>query len=177
MRSQAKAGIDRLTGEEFHGSARIALEDRTKPAASRVSLLRARRQAGQGLQDGSSRATPAETSRSMAATATSGFRGARRLRRLNWAPTSAFLDPDGMELAWEPSLPSLITSAATGRKLEKPEYKVELWMLFPTRGLVRTLALDEDEVPPPMKSSDPSLRQRGVAGDRRAPSRGQDVRV
>jgi len=25
----------------------------------------------------------------------------------------------------------------------KPEYKVELWILFPTSGIVRTLALDE----------------------------------
>ena len=54
-----------------------------------------------------------------------------------------------MELAWGHSTPSLSTSAATGqRELEKPEYKVELWLLFPTQGLIRTLALDEDKLRP-----------------------------
>lgn len=30
----------------------------------------------------------------------------------------------------------------------KPEYKVELWLLFPTQGLVRTLALDAAKLRP-----------------------------
>ena len=71
----------------------------------------------------------------------------RELKELNWAPTFAFLDPDGMELAWDTLLAladhkrGYRPSAST-----KPEYKIELWMLFPTSGIVRTLALEEDKV-------------------------------
>lgn len=66
------------------------------------------------------------------------------LREVRWAPTFAFVDPDGMEVAW-----ATIVALADHKRgyrsatSTKPEYKVELWILFPTSGIVRTLALDE----------------------------------
>jgi len=54
-----------------------------------------------------------------------------------------------MEVAWE-TLVALSNHKRGYRsaRSEKPEYKVELWMLFPTSGIVRTLALDADKVTP-----------------------------
>lgn len=69
------------------------------------------------------------------------------LRSLNWAPTFAFLDPDGMELAGE-TIAALAEYKRGYRAAGSlnPEYKIELWMLFPTSGIVRTLALEEEKV-------------------------------
>ncbi|MEX2374987.1 MAG: three-Cys-motif partner protein TcmP [Dehalococcoidia bacterium] len=57
------------------------------------------------------------------------------LHTISWAPMFAFLDPDGIELSW-----STLSALAKHRK---GKYKVEMWMLFSTMGLVRRLALDE----------------------------------
>ena len=71
------------------------------------------------------------------------------LQPVRWAPTFAFLDPDGMELAWG-TLERLAVHKVgyKGSGSRGPEYKVELWLLFPTQGLIRTLALDEDKLLP-----------------------------
>jgi three-Cys-motif partner protein len=69
------------------------------------------------------------------------------LRRdnLGWAPTFAFLDPDGMELHWE-----TIKALAAHKRLRQPpsKTKVELWLLFPSGGLLRNLALDDRKLLP-----------------------------
>lgn len=69
------------------------------------------------------------------------------LRDLRWAPTFAFLDPDGMELAW-----TTLRALADHKRGYRPEgsskreFKVEMWMLFPSGGLMRTLALDPERL-------------------------------
>jgi three-Cys-motif partner protein len=52
-----------------------------------------------------------------------------------------------MELEWR-TLKALADHKRGYRKAikEKPEYKVEMWMLFPTSGIIRTLALDQAKV-------------------------------
>src|SRR5262249_54266222 len=71
------------------------------------------------------------------------------LKPLNWAPTFAFIDPDGMEVSWE-TLACLAAHKRGYRPPDSPkrEYKVELWILFTAPGLMRTLAYDESKVRP-----------------------------
>lgn len=141
------AGRDRLTGEEFLGSARIALEAgsgagftrfRYFEQGQRASALQARLTADYPNRDikvyeGDFNVTVQDA--------------LEDLQGLRWAPTFAFLDPDGMELAWA-TLDALANHKRGYRFAgsTKPEYKVELWMLFSTSGIVRTLALDEAKV-------------------------------
>jgi len=141
------SGLDRLTGEEFPGSARIALEAGEGAGFTRFRYF----EMGQRASDLQARLRSDYPGRDIKV-----YEGdcnvtildaLGALKDLNWAPTFAFLDPDGMELAWD-TLVALAdhkrgyrSSAST-----KPEYKVELWMLFPTSGIVRTLALEEEKV-------------------------------
>lgn len=139
------SGLARLTGEAFKGSARIALEVgesgftrfRFFEKGRRAGELEARLRADYRARDivvseGDCNETIPRVLGGLAA--------------LRWAPTFAFLDPDGMELAW-----STLRALAGHKKgyrtgADKPEYKVELWMLFPSGGLVRTLALEEEKL-------------------------------
>jgi three-Cys-motif partner protein len=68
-----------------------------------------------------------------------------RQDNLGWAPTFAFLDPDGMELRWE-----TIKALAVHKQLRQSpsKTKVELWVLFPSGGLLRNLALDDRKLLP-----------------------------
>jgi three-Cys-motif partner protein len=136
-------GLDRLTGEEFKGSARLALESRD-PGFTRLRFFEKGKRASElegrlksdypgkdiVVHQGDCNVTiPAVL---------------EELKPIRWAPTFAFLDPDGMEVSWE-TLEALADHKRGYRSptAQKPEYKVELWMLFPSAGLVRTLALDE----------------------------------
>lgn len=65
----------------------------------------------------------------------------KELQPVRWAPTFAFLDPDGILLHWS------TLEALAGHK-RGSKYKVELWLLFSTMGLVRRLALDEAKLRP-----------------------------
>jgi three-Cys-motif partner protein len=140
-------GLDRLTGEEFPGSARIALEAgegagftrfRYFEMGQRAAELEARLRAD--YPDKDIKVYPGDCN----ATIPDAL---AQLGEFNWAPTFAFLDPDGMELAWD-TLVALADHKRGYRSVDstKPEYKVELWMLFPTQGMVRTLALEEGKV-------------------------------
>jgi three-Cys-motif partner protein len=139
------SGLDRLTGEEFKGSARIALEV-GQPGFTRFRFF----EQGRRAADLEARLRADYPDRDIVVsegdcndtipTALS------QLAQLRWAPTFAFLDPDGMELAW-----TTLTALAEHKKGyrttgDKLEYKVELWMLFPSGGLVRTLALEEEKL-------------------------------
>jgi hypothetical protein len=86
-------GLDRLTGEEFKGSARIALEAQ-EPGFTRFRFFE------------------------------KGRRAAELEARLR-------TDYPGRDIM-----------------VYEGDYKVELWMLFPSAGLVRTLALDEEKLRP-----------------------------
>lgn len=140
-------GLDRLTGEEFPGSARLALEAAQGAGFTRFRYFEVGRRASE-LEARLRADYPGRDIRVYEGDCNTTIPQALAdLRQLRWAPSFAFLDPDGMELAWD-------TIAALGNHKrgyraptsEKPEYKVELWLLFPTSGIVRTLALDEAKV-------------------------------
>jgi len=139
------SGLDRLTGEAFKGSARIALEV-GEPDFTRFRFFEKGRRAGE-LEARLRADYPARDIVVSEGDCNETIpRMLRELAALRWAPTFAFLDPDGMELAW-----STLRALADHKKgyrtgAEKPEYKVELWMLFPSGGLVRTLALEEEKL-------------------------------
>lgn len=71
-----------------------------------------------------------------------------RLTHLRWAPTFAFVDPFGMEFRWATLRALADHKRGYRRASDKPEYKIELWLLFPTSGVVRVLALDHARVLP-----------------------------
>lgn len=141
-------GLDRLTGEKFDGSPRIALEA-AEPGLTRFRFF-----------ERGSRATELETRLradypEREITVAEGDcnytipLALAELAAFRWAPTFAFLDPDGMELTWR-TLRTLADHKRGYRPAgsSKPEYKVELWMLFPSGGLVRTLALTAGRLAP-----------------------------
>lgn len=142
-------GVDRLTGEEFNGSARIALETEVAGGFTRLRYFERgsnARELSEGLKadyaDRDIEVYGGDCNIKIP-------EALDDLKSLNWAPTFAFIDPDGMEFAWT-TLERLADHkrgyGAPGRT--KPEYKVELWLLFPTQGLIRTLALDEEKLLP-----------------------------
>ena len=61
------------------------------------------------------------------------------LSDLSWAPTFAFIDPNGMEAAWT-------TLEAIARFRESRKTKVELWLLFAVPQFSRLLRVDGTEV-------------------------------
>jgi len=154
-------GIDRITGADFKGSARIALEA-GDPPFTKLRYFELDNQARQ-LEASLMKDFP---DRDLAVYSgdcneTIG-RALADLKSLRWAPTFAFLDPDGMEVAWS----TLVALANHKRGYRspgsaKPENKVEIWMLFPTAGLIRTLALD----PAKVKSADEDRAGRLFGGE------------
>lgn len=64
------------------------------------------------------------------------------LRRdgLGYSPTFAFIDPDGLEVRWD------TIEGLAHHRLGK--FKTELWALFPSAGLIRTLAHDPKRLSP-----------------------------
>jgi len=153
-------GLDRLTGEEFKGSARIALEA-SPPGFTRFRFF----ELGQRARELERRLIADYPGRDIRV-----YEGdcnetiplaPEELKDIRWAPHFAFLDPDGMELEWT-TLEALANHKRGYRttKSAKPEFKVELWMLFPSGGLVRTLTLDPDRL-----SEDDAKRTTRLFGD------------
>jgi three-Cys-motif partner protein len=64
----------------------------------------------------------------------------RGLRPFNWAPTFAFVDPNGPDAEWS-TLRALATHKRSGLS------KVELWLLFPDPQFVRLLPTSSDQGP------------------------------
>ena len=139
-------GVDRLTGEEFAGSSRIAIDVDDPPFTKLRYFELSSHAAGLEQQlreeypDRDIVVYPGDCNMTIP-------QALGDLRDYRWAPTFAFLDPDGMELAW-----STIEALANHKRgyrperSEKAEYKVEMWMLFPSGGLIRTLALDSEKL-------------------------------
>jgi three-Cys-motif partner protein len=145
-------GVDRLTGEEFQGSARIALTASASRADARFTRLRYFEQGNKAreLQTRFQIEYPDHDIKVYGGDCNIEIPTALHdLRGLRWAPTFAFIDPDGMEFEWR-TLEALADHKRGYRAMSssKREYKVELWLLFPTQGLVRTLALDEAKLRP-----------------------------
>lgn len=145
-------GIDRLTGEEFNGSARIALEARALQADAQFTRLRYFERASKARELETRLRTeyPSRNIEVYGGDCNVEIPAAlSALHTYRWAPTFAFIDPDGMEFEWR-TLEALADHKRGYRAMSssKPEYKVELWLLFPTQGLVRTLALDAAKLRP-----------------------------
>lgn len=136
-------GIDRVTHQDFKGSARLALEA-GPPPFTKLRFFELADQAT-NLESQLKKDFPARDLMVYPGDCNQTISQALvDLRDFKWAPTFAFLDPDGMELAWS-TLENLANHKVgyRGGGSTKPEFKVEIWMLFPTSGLIRTLALDE----------------------------------
>lgn len=136
-------GQDRLSGEQFPGSARIALDAGEHAGFTRFRYFELGRRAGE-LEAQLRGSYPGRDIKVYEGDCNKTIPAAlAELRPLRWAPTFAFLDPDGMELAWG-TLQAVADHKRGYRRAgsAKPEYKVELWMLFPSAGIMRTLALE-----------------------------------
>ncbi len=142
-------GLDRLTGEKFDGSPRIALEV-GDPGFTRFRFFERGRRAAEleaRLRSDYPGRDIAVAQGDCNVTIPAAL---KQLEPMRWAPTFAFLDPDGMELAWETlSRLSDHKRGYRGAHSDKPEFKVELWMLFPSVGLIRALALDLEKLSTP----------------------------
>jgi three-Cys-motif partner protein len=133
-------GVSRTTGEEFESSSRIALgvDD---PPFSRLRFFELGRKAARlerelrtdyGERDfkvvrGDCNETIPQTLAEL------------RALGVAWAPTFAFLDPDGMELRWD-------TVKALAEHKGRERNKVELWILFTAPGLMRVLKRDPAQI-------------------------------
>ncbi len=142
------SGLDRLTGEEFKGSARIALEV-NDPGFTRYRFFEMGRRAKE-LEEKLRADYPGRDIVVHEGDCNEGIRQALGdLASIRWAPHFAFLDPDGMELEW-PTLEALADHKRGYRSgtSTRPEFKAEQWMLFPSGGLVRMLALNPEKLLP-----------------------------
>jgi three-Cys-motif partner protein len=129
-------GVSRTTGEEFESSPRLALGI-DNPPFSRLRFFeldrKATRLAGELAAD-----YPGRDFRVVSGDCNETIPQVLQELRdlgLDWAPTFAFLDPDGMELRWE-----TIESLADHKRHRNN--KVELWALFSAPGLLRVLSKD-----------------------------------
>lgn len=142
------SGLDRLTGEEFKGSARIALEA-DEPGFTRFRFFELGKRAKE-LEDKLRSDYPGRDIKVYEGDCNKTIPQAlAELQPIRWAPHFAFLDPDGMELEWT-TIEALADHKRGYRSAAspKPEFKVEIWMLFPSGGLMRTLTLDPEKLRP-----------------------------
>jgi three-Cys-motif partner protein len=131
---------DRLTGEPIEGSARIALSTQDPPF-TRLHFFET-----------------ADSAPKLEASLRRDFPGRQfvvhggdcnllipevltGLRDLSWAPTFAFVDPNGMEAQW-----GTLEALADFRRARKT--KVELWLLFAAPMFARVLRVDGAAVRP-----------------------------
>lgn len=141
-------GINRLTGEQFPGSARIALDVDVAGGFTKLCYFEQENRAAE-LEQRLKQDHPGRDIKVYGGDCNQEIATAlNELKPVQWAPTFAFLDPDGMELAW--GTLELLAAHKVGYKRlgSGPEYKVELWLLFPTQGLIRMLALDDAKLLP-----------------------------
>jgi three-Cys-motif partner protein len=137
-------GISRLTGQQFSGSARIALDVAVADGFTKLRYFEKEEKAHE-LEQRLLSEYPGRDIKVYGGDCNQTIATAlKELQPVRWAPTFAFVDPDVMELAWQ-TLRRLADHKRGYRPSgsSRPEYKVELWLLFPTQGLIRTLALDE----------------------------------
>lgn len=131
-------GLDRLSGEVFNGSARIAL-DAKAPDGQGFTHLRyfETESRAEELERRLRDDYPGRNIRVYGGDCNERLLEALadlRKEGVAWAPTFAFVDPDGLEVRWE-------TLKALADHKSGYKTKVELWLLFATPGLMRTLTL------------------------------------
>jgi three-Cys-motif partner protein len=122
-----RSGLDRLTGEEFPGSARIAREAGAGAGITTFRYVELGQRAAEVKQSLRADYPGRDIKVYQGDCNTTILQALAELRALIWAPTFAFLDPDGMELAWD-TIVALADHKRGYRSAAsaKPEYKVEL---------------------------------------------------
>lgn len=128
---------DRLTNEPIDGSARIALRT-ANPPFTRLRFFETRANAAKlnaalraDFPDRDFRVEGGDCNALIPQVL-------EDLSELSWAPTFAFVDPNGMEAAW-----STLEAIADFRRERKT--KVELWLLFAAPMFQRVLRVDESQ--------------------------------
>lgn len=134
-------GRSRRYGDVFAGSARIALNTADPPFTHLRFFELDELRAGRLITELASE-YPRRNVRVYAGDCNERIPEAlRELQSVSWAPTFAFLDPDGIHLTW-----STVRTLAHHKRGHR--YKVELWLLFSTMALARRLALSEGKLRP-----------------------------
>lgn len=125
---------DRLTEEDFDGSARIALAVDDAPF-SRLRFFELepfasglRAALGADFQGRDFDVVPGDCNETIGA-------ALANLRSMNWAPTFAFVDPNGPDIHWS-TVEALSTFKSPGRT------KTEIWLLLAAGMFIRTLRKD-----------------------------------
>lgn len=122
---------DRLTDENLDGSARIALGTQNPPF-TRLRFFEVEPYAGR-LRAALEATHPDRDFRVVAGDCNQTIEGVlKELAPYNWAPTFAFVDPNGPDVRWS-SLEALARFKRTGG------YKSELWMLLAAGMFIRNL--------------------------------------
>lgn len=138
------SGMDRVTSEEFLGSARIAMESGGECGFTKLMFFEMPDKAS-NLKNRLQEKYPNRSIDVYPGDCNITMKDALdRLKPIRWAPTFAFLDPDGVELAWDTV--ALLARHKVGYKQGRAgrENKVEIWMLFTAQGIMRTLDLSKD---------------------------------
>lgn len=134
-------GRNRRTGKLFEGSARVALSV-SDPPMTHLRFFELDPSNADRLRQDLDSEFPGRDIIVHQGDCNDKIREAlRELIPVNWAPTFAFLDPDGIQLRW-----STLRELAAHK--QRSRNKVEMWLLFSTMGLVRRLALDEEKLRP-----------------------------
>lgn len=132
--------VDRLTGEAIDGSARIALSV-DDPPFTRLHFFETAERAPK-LNAVLREEFPGRAFEVHGGDCNVLIPGVlATLGSLAWAPTFAFVDPNGMEAAW-----STLAALAKFRRHQKT--KVELWLLFAAPQFARLLRVDGAEIRP-----------------------------
>ena len=129
---------DRLTGELIDSSARIALSI-DNPPFTRLRFFETEKNAPQ-LEMLFRRDFPNRDTKVLGGNCNALIPlELDELSHFNWAPTFAFVDPNGMEAEWR-------TLEALARFKQGRRWKVEIFLLFSPQMFVRVLPVDGSEV-------------------------------
>lgn len=166
-------GVDRLSGEEFNGSARIALDAAAGPTRFTQLLYFEQEHLATNLEATLRAAYPGRNISVRGGDCNTELPSAlKALASVRWAPTFAFIDPDGLEFRWD-TLKALADHKRGYRSAaaNKPEYKVELWILFSTQGLVQHTRAGSRKAPDHTRGARiRAVRDRAMATHLRAPT-------
>ncbi len=125
---------DRLTGEPIDGSARIALSTKDPPFTklrffeTPAKAKRLERILRADFPNRDFKVVGGDSNKTMPVVLD-------KLKEYDWAPTFAFLDPNGTETEWN------TLEVLADHKAHRP-YKVELFLLFPVPMFIRLLPTD-----------------------------------
>ncbi|HEX8083442.1 MAG TPA: three-Cys-motif partner protein TcmP [Solirubrobacteraceae bacterium] len=129
-------GLSRVTGQVFEGSALRALNARGRNGNGFTRLRYFERESKAAQLEARLRAGyPGRDIRVYGGDCNTRLHDALDdLRDVSWAPTFAFVDPDGLEVDWQTL--EMLAAHKRGSK-----YKTELWLLFASPALMRVLGL------------------------------------